>query len=154
MPDYTDRVTLANCFITLLMSIHYFFFFHCRPERDSLLGAGVEQWDWPGSEHKSQDSSSLQGSTGGGILYLSLSLSLFLSVFFPLSLSLSLVLWSEDKLVDQFQEGIVYGVIVYGLPISMLLWLNLNILRLIRKDEVRVVNFLPAHTVTKFWNRW
>uniref|UniRef100_A0A0M3JU10 G_PROTEIN_RECEP_F1_2 domain-containing protein n=1 Tax=Anisakis simplex TaxID=6269 RepID=A0A0M3JU10_ANISI len=34
------------------------------------------------------------------------------------------------------QEGFVYGVIVYGCPIVMLLWLNYNIIRLIQTHEV------------------
>uniref|UniRef100_A0A0M3I3J3 G_PROTEIN_RECEP_F1_2 domain-containing protein n=1 Tax=Ascaris lumbricoides TaxID=6252 RepID=A0A0M3I3J3_ASCLU len=35
------------------------------------------------------------------------------------------------------QEGFVYGVIVYGCPIVMLLWLNYNIIKLIHTHEVR-----------------
>ncbi|VDL66578.1 unnamed protein product [Nippostrongylus brasiliensis] len=44
----------------------------------------------------------------------------------------------DDLLYKVIQEGIVYGLIVYGLPICLLLWLNLNIIRLIRGEQLHV----------------
>ncbi|KJH41036.1 7 transmembrane receptor [Dictyocaulus viviparus] len=46
--------------------------------------------------------------------------------------------FSDDLLYKVIQEGIVYGLIVYGLPICLLLWLNLNIIRLIRGEQLHV----------------
>ncbi|VDM53758.1 unnamed protein product [Angiostrongylus costaricensis] len=45
---------------------------------------------------------------------------------------------NDDLLYKVIQEGIVYGLIVYGLPICLLLWLNLNIIRLIRGEQLHV----------------
>ncbi|CAI4228416.1 unnamed protein product [Auanema sp. JU1783] len=36
------------------------------------------------------------------------------------------------------QEGLVYGVIVYGLPICLLIWLNKNIIQLIHSEQIHV----------------
>ncbi|VDK59959.1 unnamed protein product [Cylicostephanus goldi] len=47
-------------------------------------------------------------------------------------------LFRDDLLYKVIQEGIVYGLIVYGLPICLLLWLNLNIIRLIRGEQLHV----------------
>lgn len=39
------------------------------------------------------------------------------------------------------QEGIIYGCIVYGCPMLLLLWFNYNTFKLIRVDEVNKYNF-------------
>ncbi|XGW31205.1 hypothetical protein V3C99_009846 [Haemonchus contortus] len=41
----------------------------------------------------------------------------------------------DHLLYKVIQEGIVYGLIVYGLPICLLLWLNLNTIQLIRGEQ-------------------
>ncbi|CAJ0933214.1 unnamed protein product, partial [Mesorhabditis belari] len=41
----------------------------------------------------------------------------------------------EHLLYKLIQEGVVYGMIVYGLPAGLLLWLNGNILALLKKDK-------------------
>ncbi|KAK6055578.1 hypothetical protein COOONC_06918 [Cooperia oncophora] len=46
--------------------------------------------------------------------------------------------YADDLLYKVIQEGIVYGLIVYGLPICLLLWLNLNIIHLIRGEQLHV----------------
>ncbi|XGW31204.1 hypothetical protein V3C99_009846 [Haemonchus contortus] len=44
----------------------------------------------------------------------------------------------DHLLYKVIQEGIVYGLIVYGLPICLLLWLNLNTIQLIRGEQLHV----------------
>ncbi|VDO52420.1 unnamed protein product [Haemonchus placei] len=47
-------------------------------------------------------------------------------------------IFRDHLLYKVIQEGIVYGLIVYGLPICLLLWLNLNTIQLIRGEQLHV----------------
>ena len=44
----------------------------------------------------------------------------------------------EHWLYKLIQEGLLYGVVVYALPISFLFWLNLNTARLLKTEQLHV----------------
>lgn len=46
-----------------------------------------------------------------------------------------------DLLYKIIQEGIIYGCVVYGFPMLLLLWFNYNTFKLIRVDEVYIFFF-------------